>query len=81
MSPRKPAQTTQRLNLLDGDNEGLANLCGPLEQNLRSLEVGLDVAIRRRGSVFEVVGPQEAARLASDLLSQLAERAQKPVSL
>lgn len=81
MSPRKPTQTTQRLNLLDGDNEGLANLCGPLEQNLRSLEVGLDVAIRRRGSIFEVVGPQEAARIASDLLSQLADRAQKPVSL
>jgi phosphate starvation-inducible PhoH-like protein len=81
LSPRKPTQTTQRLNLLDGDNEGLANLCGPLEQNLRSLEVGLDVAIRRRGSIFEVVGPQEAARIASDLLSQLADRAQKPVSL
>ncbi len=81
MSPRKPTQTTQRLNLLDGDNEGLANLCGPLEQNLRSLEVGLDVAIRRRGSIFEVVGPQEAARIASDLLSQLADLAQKPVSL
>ncbi len=81
MSPRKPAQSTQRLSLLDGDNEGLSNLCGPLEQNLRSLEVALDVAIRRRGSVFEVVGPQEAARLASDLLAQLASRAQKPVSL
>lgn len=81
MSPRKPAQTTQRLNLLDGDNEGLANLCGPLEQNLRSLEAGLDVAIRRRGSVFEVVGPQEAARMASELLSQLASRAHTPVSL
>jgi phosphate starvation-inducible PhoH-like protein len=81
LSPRKPAQTTQRLNLLDGDNEGLANLCGPLEQNLRSLEAGLDVAIRRRGSVFEVVGPQEAARMASELLSQLASRAHTPVSL
>ena len=81
MSPRKPAQTTQRLSLLDGDNQALANLCGPLEQNLRSLEAGFDVAIRRRGSVFEVVGALEAARLASDLLAQLAAKAQAPVSL
>jgi phosphate starvation-inducible PhoH-like protein len=81
LSPRKPAQTTQRLSLLDGDNQALANLCGPLEQNLRSLEAGFDVAIRRRGSVFEVVGVLEATRLASDLLAQLAAKAQTPVSL
>jgi phosphate starvation-inducible PhoH-like protein len=38
------------------DNARLANLCGPLDENLRLLEARLDVQIRRRGDSFRVAG-------------------------
>ena len=38
------------------DNARLANLCGPLDENLRLLEARLDVEIRRRGNSFRVLG-------------------------
>src|SRR5580700_7354113 len=38
------------------DNARLANLCGPLDENLRLLEVRLDVEIRRRGDNFRISG-------------------------
>ena len=38
------------------DNARLANLCGPLDENLRLLEARLDVEIRRRGESFRVLG-------------------------
>ena len=38
------------------DNARLANLCGPLDENLRLLEARLDVEIRRRGDSFRVLG-------------------------
>ena len=43
------------------DNERLANLCGPLDDNLRSIEARLGVEIRRRGSAFRVQGERAAA--------------------
>ena len=43
------------------DNERLANLCGPLDDNLRSVEARLGVEIRRRGSAFRVQGERAAA--------------------
>jgi phosphate starvation-inducible PhoH-like protein len=52
MARQKIQSTKKRLTLLDGDNHGLANLCGPLEQNLRAVETGLHVAISRPGSLF-----------------------------
>ena len=36
----------------------MANLCGPLDENLRLLESRLDVEIRRRGDSFRVIGAQ-----------------------
>jgi phosphate starvation-inducible PhoH-like protein len=42
--------------LQPADNARLANLCGPLDENLRLLEARLDVQIRRRGDSFRVVG-------------------------
>ena len=38
------------------DNARLANLCGPLDENLRLLETRLDVRIQRRGGSFRVSG-------------------------
>ncbi|HEY0767655.1 MAG TPA: PhoH family protein, partial [Steroidobacteraceae bacterium] len=51
------------------DNARLANLCGPLDENLRLLETRLDVRIRRRGGSFRVSGAQ--AEGAEDLLREL----------
>jgi phosphate starvation-inducible protein PhoH and related proteins len=51
------------------NNARLANLCGPLDENLRLLETRLDVRIRRRGGTFRVSGAQ--AESAEDLLREL----------
>jgi phosphate starvation-inducible PhoH-like protein len=51
------------------DNERLANLCGPLDENLRLIESRLGVEIRRRGSSFRVRGEQSAP--AENVLRQL----------
>ncbi|HYM42776.1 MAG TPA: PhoH family protein [Steroidobacteraceae bacterium] len=55
------SQPEQReFDLGGGDNTRLANLCGPLDENLRLLEQRLDVHIRRRGDAFRVSGAQAA---------------------
>ena len=72
---------TERLALLENDNEGLANLCGPLEQNLRCIETSLDIAIRRRGAIFEINGKAESVETARALLEQLAPAAKAPIPL
>ena len=43
------------------DNSRLANLCGPLDANLRLVESRLGVEIRRRGHAFRVKGARAAA--------------------
>ena len=48
------------------DNVRLANLCGPLDENLRLIEARLGVEIRRRGDNFRVSG--ERAPDAEDTL-------------
>ena len=40
------------------DNQRLANLCGPLDENLRQIETALDVTIKRRGERFALRGTQ-----------------------
>ncbi len=47
---------SQREFQLPSDNARLANLCGPLDENLRLLESRLDVRINRRGDLFRVGG-------------------------
>lgn len=61
------------------DNARLANLCGPLDENLRQISAGLDVTITRRNEIFNVTGT-EAAR-AIDILEQFYAMAVKPVSV
>src|ERR1700726_358025 len=51
------------------NNARLANLCGPLDENLRLLETRLDVRIRRRGGTFRLSGAQ--AESAEGLLREL----------
>ena len=56
-------------DLEPADNLRLANLCGPLDENLRQLENRLEVQIRRRGGNFRVVGTRAAQ--AEDTLREL----------
>src|SRR5690606_8715150 len=42
--------------LLDGDNTQLANLCGPLDENLRQVAAAFDVEVSRRGSRVSISG-------------------------
>ena len=72
MAVAAPSPQEQReFDLGGGDNTRLANLCGPLDENLRLLEERLDVRIRRRGDTFRVSGAQAAS--AEDTLRELFE--------
>ncbi len=51
------------------DNQRLANLCGPLDENLRLIESRLNVEVRRRGSEFRLRGAQ--AQTAEGVLREL----------
>jgi phosphate starvation-inducible PhoH-like protein len=51
------------------DNARLANLCGPLDENLRLLESRLGVQLQRRGAAFRVRGAN--ATVAEDVLREL----------
>lgn len=59
----------REFDLEPSDNARLANLCGPLDENLRLLESRLDVQIRRRGDSFRVTGAH--AESAEDTLREL----------
>jgi len=66
-SPREQRE----FDLDGGDNTRLANLCGPLDENLRLLEERLGVRIRRRGGTFRVSG--ELAAAAEEVVRELFE--------
>jgi phosphate starvation-inducible PhoH-like protein len=57
--------------LLPEDNQRLAALCGPLDQNLRLVEQRLGVELRRRGNQFRVTGSAAggAAQVLKDLFA------------
>jgi phosphate starvation-inducible PhoH-like protein len=61
------------------DNNRLANLCGPLDENLRQISAALDVTIFRRGEKFIISGHQCARAL--ELLEQFYALAKKPVTV
>jgi phosphate starvation-inducible PhoH-like protein len=72
MAAAVPANEAPReFDLVPADNTRLANLCGPLDENLRLLEARLEVRIQRRGDTFRVSGARAA--LAEELLRELYE--------
>jgi phosphate starvation-inducible PhoH-like protein len=73
------ARPSRELRFEPADNRRLANLCGPLDANLRQLEVALDVAITRRGERVTVRGDAGAVERAADLLEALYARADTPL--
>jgi len=57
----KPKPVELRLSPVD--NKRLANLCGALDENLRQIEVALNVTVTRHGDRFTIRGePRQAAR-------------------
>jgi phosphate starvation-inducible PhoH-like protein len=61
------------------DNSQLANLCGPLDENIRQIETGFDVVIRRRSERFSILG--EKSRLTADALQHFYAMAREPLSI
>src|SRR5690606_9678004 len=61
------------------DNTRLANLCGPMDENLRQISAALDVTLFRRGEKFIVSGTN--AMQAIGLLEKFYEQADKPVNI
>jgi phosphate starvation-inducible protein PhoH and related proteins len=63
------------------DNERLANLCGPLDENLRAIENILEVKVSRRGGTFSLTGDLARSRIAAAALQRFYARAARAVSL
>ncbi|MCS6765196.1 MAG: PhoH family protein [Candidatus Protistobacter heckmanni] len=61
------------------DNARLANLCGPLDENLRQIEQALDVVIARRGHVMKITGKEADA--AAGALQMFYARSRSPLSV
>jgi phosphate starvation-inducible protein PhoH and related proteins len=61
------------------DNARLANLCGPLDENLRQIEQALDVTLQRRGHRISIRG--RGAKLALSALENFYNSARDPLSV
>jgi phosphate starvation-inducible PhoH-like protein len=77
----KPAPKSRPVECSLGplDNSQLANLCGPLDENIRQIETGLDVSIRRRNERFSIFG--ENAALTADALRHFYALARAPLTV
>jgi phosphate starvation-inducible PhoH-like protein len=62
------------------DNARLANLAGPVEQNLRTIEQALGVTIARRQESVRVEGPKDRAQRALALLERLWTRSARAIA-
>jgi phosphate starvation-inducible PhoH-like protein len=63
------------------DNARLANLCGPVDANLRQIETALDVTIARRGERFTIAGPREKVAQAAQALRRFYEQAVRDLTV
>lgn len=63
------------------DNQRLANLCGTLDENLKQVEIALDVAISRRGEHFSLAGKSDQTKLAAQVLRNFYDQSQHHLSL
>ena len=76
---RRNAERPIEIALTPLDNTQLANLCGPLDENIRQIETGLDVSIRRRNERFAINGGN--AQLTADALRHFYTLARQPLSV
>ena len=80
-TPKSDLKTAQPLEFTAprDDNARLANLCGPLDENLRQIEQALDVTLQRRGHRIAIRG--RGAKLALGALENFYNRAREPLSV
>lgn len=70
---RAPRHKLPLVVTLDGDNTHLANLCGPLDENLHQIAAGWNVTLSRRGNRVTIDGEQmQAAGKALELFHRRA---------
>jgi phosphate starvation-inducible PhoH-like protein len=67
-------------NAPDDVNHKLANLCGPLDINLRQIEAALNVKISRRNGTLNVLGDKEDANQAFLLINHFFKKSDKPIT-
>ena len=63
------------------DNRKLALLCGSLDENLRQIEITLEVSIARRGEKFSISGEREKIDLAAKAVNRFYARASRSLSV
>src|SRR5574343_2041145 len=74
-----PKQKPVEFALAPVDNTQLANLCGPLDENIRQIETGFDVVIRRRNERISITG--EKAQLTADAIRHFYALSREPLSV
>ena len=83
--PRPPRSALKpksvELTLAPPDNQRLANLCGALDENLRQIEIALEVTIARRGDRFTVRGDAERTARAVELLEKFYAQAKRELTV
>ncbi|HET7773077.1 MAG TPA: PhoH family protein, partial [Burkholderiaceae bacterium] len=72
---------TQLFDAASLSNAELAHLCGPMDENLRQIEAGLDVAIARRGAQFTVRGTGITTGRALRVLERFAGVAHRAIDV
>jgi phosphate starvation-inducible protein PhoH and related proteins len=60
-------------------NTRLANLCGPTDEHLRTVETALQVKISHRGEQFKIEGSKPKAQRALEVMQALYEIAGRPI--
>lgn len=70
---RKPAsaRSVRSFSFEPFDNERLANLNGPFDAHLRSVELKLGAVIRNRGNIYELSGTEALCRKTEGVLREL----------
>ncbi len=80
MATPAPVEPVREFDLAPPDNTRLANLCGPLDENLRLVEERMGVAVKRRGASFRIAGTR--AQAAENVVRELYDKtASEDVSL
>ena len=74
-----PKSRPVEISLAPIDNTLLANLCGPLDENIRQIETGFDVVIRRRNARFSITG--DKAQLTADAIRHFYGMARSSLSV
>jgi len=69
------------LTLAPPDNQRLANLCGALDENLRQIEIALEVTIARRGDRFTLRGDTGRTARAAELLEKFYAQARRELTV